>query len=64
MLLFFSTLPLSYATNSTGSWRVVLIDAATLDVYGATDTAIAADPQGNVHISYVRDGDIRYATNR
>ena len=57
---------LHYATNSAGNWRVVPIDVSQLDFLdsGATDTAIALDPQGKVHISYVRGGNIRYATNK
>jgi hypothetical protein len=55
---------LGYATDATGSWQLVLVDAANSDLNGATDTAIAVDAQGNVHISYVRSGNIRYATNK
>jgi hypothetical protein len=57
---------LHYATNSAGNWRVVPIDVSQLDFLdsGATDTAIALDPEGKVHIGYVRGGNIRYATNK
>jgi hypothetical protein len=55
---------LVYATDAAGSWQFVLVDAANSNVNGGMDTAIAVDTQGNLHISYVRDGNFRYATNK
>ena len=56
---------LRYSSNSTGSWRLLNIDAADSDfVASATDTAVAVDDQGKVHIAYYREGGLRYATNR
>jgi len=56
---------LRYTTNAAGSWRLVKIDAADSDFGGsATDTAVAVDAQGKLHITYYRDGGLTYATNR
>ena len=56
---------LRYTTNASGSWRLVKIDAADSDFGGsATDTAVAVDAQGKLHITYYRDGGLTYATNR
>jgi hypothetical protein len=56
---------LRYLTNASGSWRMAVLDSADYDYYGGqTDTAIAVDRQGSVHIAYYRGTTLRYATNR
>lgn len=56
---------LRYMSNATGSWRLLNIDVADSDfAASATDTAVAVDAQGKVHIGYYREGGLRYATNR
>jgi hypothetical protein len=49
---------LTYATNASGSWQASAIDNS------ASAAAIAVDPLGGVQISYIRDGKIKYATNK
>jgi hypothetical protein len=54
-----------YLTNASGAWRLIPVDAADYDNGSvSTDTVIAVDAQGKVHIAYYRGTGLRYATNR
>jgi hypothetical protein len=56
---------LRYLSNTSGSWRAIPVDVADYDSGGvSTDTAIAMDRQGKVHIAYYRGTALRYTTNR
>jgi hypothetical protein len=59
---------LRYAHNSSsGAWQIVAIaDTGAAPPNSGSDTAIAVDSQGKVHIGYFdnRSGNLRYATNQ
>jgi hypothetical protein len=58
---------LRYAKNSSGVWQVSVIDDIGYEEYSRdTDTAIALDSQGKVHIGYfdIHSGNLKYATNK
>jgi len=56
-----------YATNSFGNWEMTLIDKyGSSDDSSLSDTSIAVDAQGKVHISYFdnQNDNLKYATNK
>ncbi len=55
---------LKYVTNKRGAWVTETVDSAG---YVGTDSSLALDGEGNVHISYFDDypnADLKYATNK
>jgi hypothetical protein len=58
---------LRYAKNTSGAWQMTTVaDSGTAIPNSGTDTAIALDALGKVHIGYFdnRTGGLRYATNK
>jgi hypothetical protein len=58
---------LRYAHTVSGAWQVVSVaDAGAAQFTSGSDTALALDSQGKVHIGYFdnRTGSLRHATNR
>jgi hypothetical protein len=58
---------LRYAHTVAGAWHIVVVaDVGATQFTSSSDTAIAVDSQGKVHIGYFanRTGSLRHATDR
>ncbi len=53
---------INYATNTTGSWVITKIDSIDALHSGAADIAI--DANDAVHLAYIANSDLHYATNK
>ena len=52
---------LKYATNKSGSWQTYALDSQG---YAGAFPSIAADSEGNMHISYLDGSHLGYITNK
>jgi hypothetical protein len=53
---------IKYATNISGEWVVSIIDSSASEFPSySNNRAIAIDSNDNVHITYLKDGNIKYA---
>lgn len=54
---------LKYATNRGGGWTFETVETAG-EYHTFSGSSVAVDSSGNVHISYIDSGDLKYATNK